>query len=123
MAAPTQPLTVERIDQAITPRPRADHLALTRGPAAHPGSHRRPARPAERADGADHDLTERPDMPELAKKITIDRKRHKVYVDGVEFPWYIEEQGPRIDDPDTEHGAPVVHLPVIAGDLEIIPKD
>lgn len=62
-------------------------------------------------------------MPELAKKITIDRKHHKVYIDGQEFPWYIAEYGPEAKSLDDRIAVPVVHIPVIAADIEIIPKD
>lgn len=60
-------------------------------------------------------------MPELAKKITIDRKHHKVYIDGTEFPYAIAERGPDIESADEAHAIPIVSLPILTADLEIIP--
>ena len=60
-------------------------------------------------------------MPEMAKKVTIDRKHSKVYVDGVEFPWHIAEQGPDVESAAAHRGAPTVHIPVLTRDVEIIP--
>lgn len=62
-------------------------------------------------------------MPVLAKKITIDRKHHKVYIDGKEFPYAIAERGPDIESADEAHAIPIVSLPILTADLEIIPKD
>lgn len=62
-------------------------------------------------------------MPELAKKIAIDRKHHKVYIDGVEFPYLIAERGPDIESADEAHAIPIVSLPILTADLEIIPKE
>ncbi|QFG08071.1 hypothetical protein SEA_PCORAL7_10 [Gordonia phage PCoral7] len=60
-------------------------------------------------------------MPEIAKKITIDRKLKKVFVDGVEFPWLIEQRGPEVENIATEDDVPIVLLPVLATDVEVIP--
>ncbi|UZF57698.1 hypothetical protein LH935_06850 [Gordonia polyisoprenivorans] len=62
-------------------------------------------------------MTQTPSAP----KITIDRKRHKVYCDGVEFPWYIAERGPTVEGICTHNEVPIVSIPIIASDLEVIP--
>lgn len=57
-----------------------------------------------------------------APKVTIDRKHHKVYCDGVEFPWVIEQRGPEVEG-IAHHGAlPIVLIPIIASDVEVIPE-
>lgn len=38
-------------------------------------------------------------MPELPKLATVDLVRRKLFVDGVEFPWHISEDGARLDIP------------------------
>lgn len=60
-------------------------------------------------------------MPSLPNRITIDRAQHKVLIDGQEFPWFIEEGGPTIDGIDNANAAPVVWLPVLTKDIEVIP--
>lgn len=64
--------------------------------------------------------TEERDVPELARKITIDRTSSTVSVDGAEFPWHIGEQGPSVEGTGSE--MVVVHVPVLCSDLEIIPE-
>lgn len=61
-------------------------------------------------------------MPELAKKITIDRKAATISINGQEFPFAIAEHGPEVENPMATHDLPVVMLPVLARDVEIIPK-
>lgn len=61
-------------------------------------------------------------MPELAKKITIDRKTKKLYIDGVEFPWHITEDGPQVDGVCAVHEIPRVTITMHTRDLEIIPR-
>lgn len=58
-------------------------------------------------------------MPELAKKITIDRQTSTIHIDGAEFPWYVADTG--IDVTDDPHAISVVHLPILADHVEIIP--
>ena len=62
-------------------------------------------------------------MAEIAKKITIDRKHCKVFVDGVEFPWLIQERGPEVENVSTKDDFPIVMIPVLATDVEVIPRD
>ena len=62
-------------------------------------------------------------MPELAGKITINRKTRTVHIDGIEFPWHIAEQGPDVESCAARRGVPIIHIPVFAQDVEIIPVD
>lgn len=62
-------------------------------------------------------------MPKVAKKITMDRAGEMVYIDGVEFPWYIAEEGPWFQDVGNKFAIPVVYIPILAEGVEIIPKD
>lgn len=64
----------------------------------------------------------RPAMPEVPNKITIDRRRHKVFIDGVEFPWYIAQRGPGVEDLSNRDALPIVTIPLIANDVEVIPE-
>lgn len=61
-------------------------------------------------------------MPEVPNKITIDRRRHKVFIDGVEFPWFIAENGPDVEDLANRNAMPIVTIPIIAKDIEVIPE-
>ncbi|ATN90822.1 hypothetical protein SEA_LYSIDIOUS_10 [Gordonia phage Lysidious] len=61
-------------------------------------------------------------MPKVPNRVTIDRKQRKVFVDGVEFPWMIAEQGPDVDDIANPHAIPTVTIPIIAADVEVIPS-
>lgn len=58
----------------------------------------------------------------VAGKITLDRRRQKVYVDGIEFPWFIAEEGPTLTRTGALRGR-VVDIPVITHDVEIIPEN
>ncbi|UVF60284.1 hypothetical protein SEA_MURP_10 [Gordonia phage Murp] len=61
-------------------------------------------------------------MPEVPNKITIDRNQSKLFIDGVEFPWMIAEQGPDVDDIANRNAMPIVTIPIIASDVEVIPR-
>lgn len=62
-------------------------------------------------------------MTELANRVTLDRANHRVLINGVEFPYYLAEDGPQVENPDSNSAMPVVYLPVIAEDVEILPSD
>lgn len=62
-------------------------------------------------------------MTELAKIVTIDRATKRVLIDGVEFPFYLAEGGPQVEDPLNPNAMAVVHLPLIADDIEILPAE
>lgn len=60
-------------------------------------------------------------MPELAKKIAINHQTSTIHIDGAEFPWYVADTG--IDVTADPHAISVVHLPILADHVEIIPAD
>ena len=62
-------------------------------------------------------------MPTMPKKITVDRRDKKLYVDGVEFPWFITEEGPSAEGLAGNHEIPRVTLGIFAEDIEVIPAD
>lgn len=56
-------------------------------------------------------------MPSLIKKIVLDKKSQKLFVDDVEFPWYVQEQ---VQPRDLSHGFQGVQLTLIAEEVEVI---
>lgn len=61
-------------------------------------------------------------MPDLPS-VTIDRRNQKLYCDGVEFPWLIEERGLEVERIASVDEYPVVLVPILAADVEVIPAD
>lgn len=61
-------------------------------------------------------------MPSIPKKITIDQNSKKMFVDGVEFPWYISPAGPTVGDVGTTHDLPTVTFSLIADTVEVLPR-
>ena len=59
----------------------------------------------------------------LVEKITLDRNRHSVSVDGEPFPYYMSTDGPRVDDLFTKDSPTVVWIPIICRDLEVLPEN
>lgn len=62
-------------------------------------------------------------MPALPKKITVDMASGKLLVEGVEFPWYISADGVTANDLGDPDSIPSVTFTVLAGAVEVIPKD
>lgn len=60
-------------------------------------------------------------MPTLAKKITVDLKDQKFYIDGVEFPWFISEEGVDVSGLGTTLERAT--FTVLADTVEVIPSD
>lgn len=58
-------------------------------------------------------------MPELAKKVIVDHARDKLFIDGIEFPLYIAEDGPKVHEAE-DHNGYIVMIPIIAESIEII---
>lgn len=56
-----------------------------------------------------------------APHVVIDRRERKLYLDGVEFPYLIDERGPAVENIASEIAIPVVLIPVIASDVRVIP--
>lgn len=61
-------------------------------------------------------------MPSLPKKITIDQNAKKMFVDGVEFPWYITAEGVAINGVGSNHTIPTVTFSLMADTVEVIPQ-
>lgn len=47
-------------------------------------------------------------MPAFPKKITVDLKQSRLFVDGVEFPWFITEEGVDVEGLADDSRIPVV---------------
>lgn len=60
-------------------------------------------------------------MPEVARKITIDRKRKKVYINDVEIPWMVSDPGPQVSGTDSDNLSLVI-VPLLAVEVEDIPE-
>ncbi|OCH81000.1 hypothetical protein [Gordonia sp. UCD-TK1] len=66
-------------------------------------------------------------MPEQTKTdldaphVVIDRRDQKLYLDGVEFPYLIDERGPEVENIADANSFPIVLIPVIASDVRVIP--
>jgi hypothetical protein len=60
-------------------------------------------------------------MPETARSIVIDHNKRKLHVDGNEFPWEIEDSGPKVAT--GENGLVLVTVTIIAEAVEVIPED
>lgn len=61
-------------------------------------------------------------MPDLAKLVVLDLARKKLFVDGVEFPWLISQEGPifsALADPDDLRS---VTLTFFTEDVRVIPE-
>lgn len=61
-------------------------------------------------------------MPALAQKVTVDLKQKKLFIDGVEFPWYISEDGVDITGMAANNELPMVSFTILAADVEVIPE-
>ena len=61
-------------------------------------------------------------MPSIPKKITVDQNSKKMFVDGVEFPWYISPAGVTIGSVGTMHDIPTVTFSIMADTVEVIPQ-
>ncbi len=56
-----------------------------------------------------------------APHVVIDRRDLKLYLDGVEFPYLIDERGPEVENIADANSFPIVLIPVIASDVRVIP--
>lgn len=62
-------------------------------------------------------------MPDIAKKAVLDLAQKKFYVDGEEFPWFIDVDGPTLNNlcsPDTLRS---VTLTFFVEDVEVVPEE
>lgn len=62
-------------------------------------------------------------MPTLPEKITVDLRAKRLLVDGVEFPWYISEDGVTLTSLGDRNAAPVVRIGLLAETVEVIPEE
>ncbi|MGW4718858.1 hypothetical protein [Nocardia sp. NPDC004260] len=60
-------------------------------------------------------------MPELPKLVTLDLAQKKLFIDGVEFPWHISAEGPRLNALMTPDDLRSVTLTFYTEDVEVIP--
>lgn len=61
-------------------------------------------------------------MPALAQKVTVDLKQKKLFINGVEFPWYISEDGVDITGLAANNELAMVSFTMLAVDVEVIPE-
>lgn len=61
-------------------------------------------------------------MPELAKLVTLDLARKKLFVDGTEFPWCVSEEGPTFSALADPHEVRSVTLTFFTEDVQIVPE-
>ena len=59
----------------------------------------------------------------IAEKVIIDLRDQSVTIDGETFPYWLDNEGPQVTLSGGHRPLPIVHLPVMAGDLEIIPAN
>lgn len=62
-------------------------------------------------------------MPAMAKLVTLDLARRKLYVDGAEFPWLISEAGPQLNDLAANNQVRSVTLTFFCDDVVVIPEN
>lgn len=61
-------------------------------------------------------------MPEMARKVTLDLRARKLYVDGAEFPWLISSEGPELHGLADKDSIRSVTLTFFTEDVEVIPE-
>lgn len=61
-------------------------------------------------------------MPEIAKLVTLDLARKKLFVDGAEFPWLISQEGPIFSALADPHDVRQVTLTFFTDDVSVIPE-
>jgi hypothetical protein len=62
-------------------------------------------------------------MPDFPNLVTVDLHSKKLLINGVEFPWYITEEGPRIDGLMAPNTLKSVTLTIYTKDIEVIPEN
>jgi len=61
-------------------------------------------------------------MPDLAKLVTLDLSQKKLYIDGVEFPWLISQEGPTFNALADPGDVRRVTVTILADDVQVIPE-
>jgi hypothetical protein len=62
-------------------------------------------------------------MPKLPDKVTVDLRTNQVFIDGVEFPWFITEDGVDIMDLGSRNSLAHIIIPILSETVEVIPAD
>lgn len=61
-------------------------------------------------------------MPDLANLVVLDLSRKKLFVDGVEFPWLISQEGPTFSALANPYEPRAVTVTFFADDVQVIPE-
>lgn len=61
-------------------------------------------------------------VPKIAGRATLDLKQRKLFVDGVEFPWVLSEEGPSFGNLGGANDVRSVTLTFFTEDVEVIPE-
>lgn len=61
-------------------------------------------------------------MQKFAGKTVLDLKQRKLFVDGVEFPWVLSEEGPSFNSLGSANDVRSVTLTFFTEDVEVIPE-
>lgn len=62
-------------------------------------------------------------MPSLPKKVVLDMRCEKLFIDGEEFPWWITESGIEVSGLLDRNSLPTLTFSMFADNIEVIPKD
>ncbi len=62
-------------------------------------------------------------MPSLPKKVVLDMRCDKLFIDGEEFPWWITESGIEVSGLLDRKNLPTLTFSMFAENVEVIPKD
>lgn len=62
-------------------------------------------------------------MPEIAKLVTLDLAKKKLYIDGAEFPWLISQEGPTFSALANPHEIRQMTITIFADDVEVLPEN
>lgn len=62
-------------------------------------------------------------MPDIAKLVTLDLAKKKLYVDGAEFPWLISEEGPSFAPLSDPRDLRRMTITILADDVEVLPEN
>ncbi|MBF6189437.1 hypothetical protein [Nocardia farcinica] len=61
-------------------------------------------------------------MPKFADKVIVDLKAKKFIVDGEEFPYWLSEEGPKVDGLLQPNALRSVTVTFFTNDIEVIPE-
>lgn len=61
-------------------------------------------------------------VPHLPKKAVLDLNAERLFIDGVEFPWYITEDGVDVASLLDSNAIPTLSFTMFAETIEVMPK-